>query len=205
MLNNNLCITVVIALLVMLFCYKMSQQRKVVVIEPSREMFEAELDTTKKGCLDKYTIQGDRYLASNQGKDTSNCHCVQQTCSCDKCVGDMCQWAVKYEPGANNTTQDLSWQYRSPRMTLVDNSIRLDDYRATGDNTAKQYNGPVGVDTDGGRYAGDRSNRFMGSVLGIAGSESMNKDRCSADISQSTMSKPMGTGLPSMANYEPTF
>ena len=217
--NSNVCTMVLIALVVMLFCYKMSQQRRVVVIEPRVERFESltqeanNLDLNIKsvidktsGCSNKYNIQGNRYLASNKGKegDTSACMCGQ-TCNCDpnnlSASNPMAQWLIPYEPGANGTVQDLQWQYMNPRMTLVQNCLNSNDYKP-----GNRYNTPIGVDTDSGRYSGSSSSRTIGFLSGIPGGmlvpASVPEGKQSSSMPQGTMSQPMGTGIHPMPEDE---
>lgn len=159
MANNNIITIALVALLVLLLCKRMSKNR-VVVIEP-RENFEQVIFDPYSGKPSsngiKFNMQSNRYLVTPESKKPKNCSCGRY-CSCDSNKGDT-KWRTKYEPGANNTTDDLVWQYKSPRMTLVDNSIRWDAY-----GPDSKYNSPPGLPTDSitdTRYTNEAGIRYQ--------------------------------------------
>lgn len=67
-------------------------------------------------------------------------------------------WNVPYEPGANNTYDDLVWHYMSPRMVLQNNCMRCNEFgpgtnhtvpEGVAENTTAEHSETVGIPQQG--------------------------------------------------------
>ena len=124
-------------------------------------------ETIKLGNNPNFLLQKDRFLLNQSSNIKNNQNCGQicsnykddscnlngkpiKTCLSDNKF-DNIDWSIKYEPGANGTVSDLSWNYMSPRMTL-----RCGCLKCGVNDSAKVYNAPSGfpdgyINSDRGR------------------------------------------------------
>lgn len=107
---------------------------------------------------DTFLLKGNRYSINSRGTSSPSGSCgvtnpgplnvptvpdISQQCLNALSGGPFINWNVKYAAGANNTCGDKYWHYMSPRMGLIDNSMRCGEY-----NTVNDYVGPDGIQND---------------------------------------------------------
>lgn len=189
---NNLTI-ILGAILVLLLCNRMSRNRKVVLIEPrenftpTRMMLNPITGKEDSKCGVKYQLNSNRYLVTPESLKKKSCSCGRW-CDCEEHTEEEQKWRTPYEPGANNTTQDLLWNKTSPRMILEDNSIRWDAY-----GPDAKYDAPHGLQSDSATVS-----RYLNNSL-IIHNSSPYKSNYKCDVQKYKMGSKMkylvGTGI----------
>jgi len=64
-------------------------------------------------------------------------------CGPNSTCGEKCMWSVNHEPSASGTCGDVLWNYMSPRMILMNNCMRCNEYQK-----GQMYNTPYGVQSE---------------------------------------------------------
>jgi hypothetical protein len=92
-----------------------------------------------------FTLKGNRYKPGvnepqNVATPHSNIPFTSQPICQLMAENNPINWTTRYEPGANNTYEDLHWHGNEPRTMLKDNSMRCDEFR-----TNSRLNPPVAI------------------------------------------------------------
>lgn len=134
----------------------------------------------------------------------------------DQQCGPKFDWSDPLNPGANNTYDDLLWNYMSPRMVLQDNCINCQNFKTTttyneptGTTELKStVNEPSGIASnltsyyDGTMENGSLKDQKILDDSFLPANLATGNSYIPAEMVNKYISSPMTDGLPPLLNYE---